>query len=103
MAEFILPASDRRSFARMVAQTWSDDSLTARYNAEPRAVLAEFGIHLAEDVPTPVLPSRPGGEFSVEQLEAVAGGAVATAACIGCVSCPAGSTGTFGNVTPEAQ
>jgi hypothetical protein len=101
MAENILSESDRRNFARMVAGSWADDSLTARYNAEPRAVLVEFGVELAEGVPTPVLPPRPDGEFSVEQLESVAGSAVGTAACIGCVSCPSGSTGTFGNVPTE--
>ncbi|HEX3783443.1 MAG TPA: hypothetical protein VHX38_27580 [Pseudonocardiaceae bacterium] len=94
MEDNTLAEPDRRRFARLVAQAWADDELTARYNAQPRTVLAEYGIQLTDDVVTPVLPARPDGEFSIEQLEAVAGAAASTFGTVGSVSCPSATTGS---------
>jgi putative thiazole/oxazole-modified microcin (TOMM)-like peptide len=95
MDENTLAEPDRKRFARLVAQAWAEDDLTARYQAQPRTVLGEYGIHLTDDVATPVLPPRPDGEFSLEQLEAVAGSAASTFGTVGSVSCPAASTGSI--------
>ncbi|GIH72512.1 hypothetical protein [Sphaerimonospora thailandensis] len=93
MAEsiYILGDEDRKKFARLIAAAWDDPELRGRYETEPRAVLAQYGIVYPSGVPTPPLPARPEGEFDIAELESAAGSAVAsasttgTAACIGCV------------------
>ncbi|HEX3783444.1 MAG TPA: TIGR04351 family putative TOMM peptide [Pseudonocardiaceae bacterium] len=97
--------ANRKNFARLVAQAWSDDALTERYHQDPRAVLAEFGIDLIDGVDAPSLPGRPDGEFSVEQLEAVAGAAASTFGTAGTATCPGACCGTYGSLvnSPEAS
>jgi putative thiazole/oxazole-modified microcin (TOMM)-like peptide len=101
MAENIISEADRKNFARLVAQAWSDDSLTARYSETPGAVLSEYGIQLAEGTEAPPLPPRPAGEFSIEQLESVAGAAASTFGTLGTATCPAACFGTAGSAVTE--
>jgi putative thiazole/oxazole-modified microcin (TOMM)-like peptide len=96
--ENIISEADRKNFARLVAQAWSDDSLTARYSEDAGSVLSEYGIQLAEGVTAPPLPPRPAGEFSVEQLEAVAGAAAGTFGTAGTATCPGACFGTYGSL-----
>ncbi|MET3805452.1 hypothetical protein ABIB25_002456 [Nakamurella sp. UYEF19] len=42
-------------FVQLVAGSYLDQGLTQRYAADPRAVLAEFGLELAENEPIPDL------------------------------------------------
>jgi hypothetical protein len=74
----------RRDFARLTAIAWSDDALRARYQADPHAVLAEFGISLDGAEP-PFMPPPADCDIDLESLEVSAGAALAT---IGTVSCP---------------
>lgn len=75
----------RRDFARLTALAWADGSLTARYDRDPHAVLAEFGITLPTGAEPPSLPPPDDSEIDLESLEISAGGALST---IGTVSCP---------------
>lgn len=84
-----IPAGDRTRFARLVADAWSDPALANRYQLDPTAVLAEYGIVLGDGAETPELPPAPG-ELAVEDLSTAAGAAMAT---IGTVSCPGACVG----------
>ncbi|MFC0865106.1 thiocillin family RiPP [Sphaerimonospora cavernae] len=100
MAEsiYILGDEDRKKFARLIAAAWAEEEVKARYGREPRAMLAEYGIVYPEGVPTPVLPPKPEGEFSVEELEVAAGvaeaGTAGTAGTASSVSTIGGTAGT---------
>ena len=94
--------SDRKNFARLVAAAWADDALTQRYQDNPVAVLAEYGIEPSDGVQPPGLPPRPDGEFSVEQLESVAGEAASTFGTAGTATCPGACCGTYGSLAAEA-
>ncbi|MEV8633946.1 hypothetical protein AB0395_20030 [Streptosporangium sp. NPDC051023] len=98
MAEslYILGDEDRRKFARLIAAAWSDGEARARYGHEPRTMLAEYGIAYPEGVPTPPLPVKPEGEFSVEELEVAAGGGSEAGGCLGSVSTISTLGGCFG-------
>jgi hypothetical protein len=63
---------DRRRFATVVANVWSDESFARRYADVPHEVLAEHGIEHPTSVPAPPVPPRPEGDMSLEQLESVA-------------------------------
>ena len=41
---YVLGDEDRKKFAKLIAQAWSDESVKDRYESDPRAVLGEFGI-----------------------------------------------------------
>ncbi|WP_214409257.1 hypothetical protein [Sphaerisporangium fuscum] len=88
MAEsvYILGDEDRRKFARLIAAAWSEGEVKSRYGREPRLMLAEYGIAYPEGVPTPPLPAKPEGEFSVEELEAAAGSEGEAGSCLGSAS-----------------
>lgn len=75
----------RRDFARLTAIAWTDDALRARYESDPRTVLAEFGITLPDPAEPPLMPAPVDSDIDLESLEISAGGALAT---IGTVSCP---------------
>ncbi|WP_043622406.1 hypothetical protein [Nonomuraea candida] len=87
MAEsvYVLGDEDRRKFARLVAAAWEDDELRGRYEAEPRALLSQYGIAYPEGVPTPPLPPKPEGEFDIADLESAAGSTVGTISTQSCV------------------
>ncbi|RUL90675.1 TIGR04351 family putative TOMM peptide [Verrucosispora sp. FIM060022] len=84
-----VPAEHRTRFARLVADAWSDPTLANRYQLDPAAVLAEYGIVLGTGDEIPDLPPAPG-EIAVEDLSTTAGAAMAT---IGTVSCPGACVG----------
>lgn len=75
----------RRDFARLTAIAWTDDTLRARYDSDPRTVLAEFGITLPHHTEPPLMAAPVDSDIDLESLEISAGGALAT---IGTVSCP---------------
>ena len=84
-----IPAEHRTRFARLIADAWSDPEVAARYEREPVAVLAEYGIVLDDPAGAPDLPPAPG-DVAVEDLGVSAGAAMAT---IGTVSCPGSCIG----------
>jgi putative thiazole/oxazole-modified microcin (TOMM)-like peptide len=84
-----IPAEHRPRFARLIADAWSDPEVAARYEREPAALLAEYGIVLDSDREAPELPPAPG-DVAVEDLGVSAGAAMAT---IGTVSCPGSCIG----------
>ena len=84
-----IPAQHRTRFARLVADAWSDPEVAARYDRDPTAVLAQYGITLGDLDGVPDLPPAPG-EVAVEDLGSAAGAALAT---IGTVSCPGSCIG----------
>lgn len=87
-----IAAEHRSRFARLVADAWSDPDLAARYDSDPTAVLAQYGITLRDGDVVPDLPPAPG-DVAVEDLSTAAGAAMAT---IGTVSCPGSCIG-FGS------
>jgi hypothetical protein len=71
--------SEERLWSQLVAQVWSDEDFKQRLLSDPRAVLAEHGIDVPEDVEvrvvedTPrvrhlILPPSPAGELTDEEL-----------------------------------
>ncbi len=78
---------ERNAFTDLLAACWKDDALKARFMADPKAVLAERGIEMPEDIDVKVvenadntvhitLPMAPDGheEMSMKELSNVAGG-----------------------------
>ncbi|GGK97757.1 hypothetical protein Sme01_61360 [Sphaerisporangium melleum] len=60
--------AQRRAFGELTAKAWFDAGLRLRYEREPRSVLAEYDIRLADGACPPVLPPEPRGELEVELL-----------------------------------
>jgi hypothetical protein len=90
MTDFSTMNDEQRTrFSTLVAEVWGDAELEARYNEEPHAVLAEYGIEVEAHAAAPVIPARPDGDLSIEELDAVAAGlSVSSLACFACpVSC----------------
>ncbi|MFF8282444.1 hypothetical protein ACF1DY_20205 [Streptomyces albus] len=56
-------------FAELSAQCFLDPALAARYTAEPRRVLAEFGIPTDADTRIPALPTGCGAEVTITSLD----------------------------------
>ena len=74
-----------KKMGQLIAKCWEDEVLKARLIADPAAVLQEFGMEAPAGVELKVvensaqvqylvLPSKPSGEISDEQLGGVAGG-----------------------------
>jgi putative thiazole/oxazole-modified microcin (TOMM)-like peptide len=82
---YVLGDEDRKKFAKLIAQAWSDESVKDRYENEPRAVLGEFGITYPDGLDTPAMPGKPVGEFSVEDLEMAAGSCLGSASSVSTV------------------
>jgi putative thiazole/oxazole-modified microcin (TOMM)-like peptide len=89
--------ADRRTFAKIVARTWTDAEFAQRYLIEPRSVLREHGIEYPEDALVPPVPPRPDGELSLDELEMAAGACAGSVGTAGTASCPLGCAGTFGS------
>lgn len=51
------PIDQNWRFAELVARSCLQPGLRDRYTAEPRAVLAEFGLHIPAGSPVPELPA----------------------------------------------
>ena len=75
-----------RRYGEVVAKAWADPAFKRRLLADPVAVLREHGIEeppgkavrvveQAEDEVLFLLPHKPGGRVSEEQLERIAGAA----------------------------
>ena len=87
----------RNQLAELFAACWKDDALKARFMADPKAVLAERGIDMPDNIDVKVvensdntvhitMPQAPAGdgELSDEELRNVAGGETTylTVACL---------------------
>ncbi|MER5768684.1 TIGR04351 family putative TOMM peptide [Streptomyces sp. NPDC001985] len=59
---------DREWLVELIARTWLEPALAARYRADARAVLDEFGVTLDVGEPAPALPESPVCELSIEEL-----------------------------------
>ena len=77
-------SNSARRWGRIVAQAWVDEAFKERLLAEPKAVLQEYGIQvpassgvrvleLPEQAAYFVLPPRPRGELTDEQLDQIVG------------------------------
>ena len=75
------------AFAELFAACWKDEALKARFMADPKAVLAERGIDMPDNIDVKVvensdntvhitMPMAPDGheELSMEELSQAAGG-----------------------------
>ena len=80
----------RNAMAELFAACWKDEALKARFMSDPKAVLAEHGIDVPDNMNVNVvensdntvhitMPMPPDGheELSMEELSNVAGGAAA--------------------------
>jgi putative thiazole/oxazole-modified microcin (TOMM)-like peptide len=94
---YILGDEDRKKFAKLIAQAWSDESVKDRYEREPRAVLNEFGITYPDGIDVPAVPGKPVGEFSVEELEMAAGSCLGTASSLSTIGGTAFTAATAGS------
>ena len=78
---------ERNALTDLFAACWKDDALKARFMADPKAVLAERGIDMPDNIDVKVvensdntvhitLPVPPDGhhELSMEELSRAAGG-----------------------------
>jgi hypothetical protein len=79
----------RNALAKVFAACWKDDALKARFLADPKAVLAEYGLDVPANMNVTVvensdntvhitMPAAPTGaaELSDEELSNAAGGCV---------------------------
>ena len=56
-------------FAELVARSWMEPELVVRYAADPRAVLAEFGLKVDRREDAPALEPYCGPDLIIEDLE----------------------------------
>ena len=74
-----------KQYGQLVAKAWSDEGFKARLLANPKAAMAEVGMDAPEGVEIEVvestqekaylvIPPKPVGELSDEDLDKVAGG-----------------------------
>jgi putative thiazole/oxazole-modified microcin (TOMM)-like peptide len=94
---YVLGDEDRKRFAKLIAQAWSDEGVKDRYEREPRAVLNEFGITYPDGIDVPTVPGKPVGEFSVEELEMAAGSCLGTASSLSTIGGTAFTAATAGS------
>ena len=93
----------RDALAKLFAACWKDEALKARFQSDPKAVLAEHGIAVPDGIDVNVventdntvhitMPQAPAGdgELSDEALSNVAGGMNAGACCYNNSSDPQG-------------
>ncbi len=101
-----------KQYGQVVAKAWADDDFKQRLLTDPAAVLQAEGIAVPEGVELRaventdkvlyfMLPPKPSGELSDEQLDQVAGGStastVATAGSIMSICGTASSLGSAGS------
>ena len=88
------------AFAELFAACWKDDALKARFMADPKAVLAERGIDMPDNIDVKVvensdntvhitMPMAPDGheELSMEELSQAAGGIILNSRTCWTTSC----------------
>jgi hypothetical protein len=96
------PEELARLYGQIVARAWVDDDFKARFLGDPTAVMREAGMSVpagtevralenTDHVLHVVVPPRPDGEVSEEELTAAAGG--------GSTVGTGGSVGTAGTMT----
>ena len=87
---------ERNSLTDLFAACWKDDALKARFEADPKAVLSEYGINIQDGVDIkvventdntvhitmPMAPSIPSA-LSDAELSSAAGGAITDVGCGG--------------------
>ena len=79
---------ERNALAQLYAACWKDEALKARFMSDPKAVLAEHGIDVPDNIDVNVVensdntvhitmppPPTEAGELSMEELIDMAGGA----------------------------
>lgn len=82
-----------KKMGQLIAKCWQDEALKAKLIGNPAAVLKEFGLEApagvelkvvenSAEVQYLVLPAKPSGELSDEQLDGVAGGGYLSEGCI---------------------
>ena len=75
----------RKQYGQLIAKAWTDEDFKARLKADPKAALKEVGMDVPEGVEIEVvestqekaylvIPPKPVGELSDEDLDKVAGG-----------------------------
>ena len=97
---------EKNTLAELFAACWKDESLKARFMSDPKAVLAEYGMPVPEDMNVKVvengdshvhitLPTPPAGhnDLSDDELSEVAGGS--------CAVCLPGSAGSCRRAAAE--
>ena len=78
----------KKQYGQLIAKAWTDEEFKARLKADPKAGLKEVGIDVPEghavhvheaasDEHHLVIPPKPAGELSDEDLDKMAGGAAA--------------------------
>ena len=90
----------RNKLAELFAACWKDEALKARFMADPKAVLAEYGmnvpdgmaVNVVENTDTTVhitMPAPPSGhqDLSDEELSNAAGGNTKAVSGVGDVPC----------------
>ncbi len=100
-----------KEYVKIVARARADDEFKRRFLVDPAAAMREDELEIPADVELRALestdsvlyialPPPPGEDVSEEDLALVAGGGntVATAYCVGSVSCPFSSLLTFGTM-----
>jgi hypothetical protein len=82
----------QKTWAKIVAKSWTDPSFKQKLLKDPNTVLKEFGIEPYQDTSYKiventekttylVLPKQPKGELSEEKLKAVTAGGIGCAFC----------------------
>ena len=93
-----------KQYGQLIAKAWSDEGFKARLLANPKAAMAEVGMDAPEGVEIEVvestqekaylvIPPKPVGELSDEDLDKVSGGAAGTDNCKFCIFCWEGMWG----------
>ena len=79
-------AEQRNQLAELFAACWKDEVLKQRFTADPKAVLAEYGMDVPDGMDVNVventdncvhitLPMKPSGDLTDDELSNAAGGA----------------------------
>ncbi len=87
-----------KKWAQVVAKAWTDEKFKEKLLKNPEKTLAEIGIVLpagqkieihagSERVMHLVLPQKPQGNLSEQELAKIAGGGCAHGGCGGCSQC----------------
>jgi len=87
----------RKLWAKVVARAWSDDLFKQKLLNHPAEALKEYGLAIPagtnlkvlEETPKAsylILPKKPKGELSIDELKSVAAGAFEATIAVQCVS-----------------
>ena len=107
----------RNQLADLFAACWKDEALKQRFMADPKAVLAEYGmdvpdgidVNVVENTDTTVhitMPAPPSGgmDLSDEELSNAAGGSPDVTGCVrDCHACWTHDASSCADAAPNAQ